>query len=235
MTESEVPPEAGDPSDADVATRVLVDIDDGIADVRLTRGERHNALDRAMFAAIDAAIVELASNRAVRAVVLSGEGPSFCSGLDVASFTDLPSDLPALLSRRDGDPANLVQRVSYGWQRMPAPVIAAVHGNCFGGGLQIALGADIRFAHPDAQLSVMEVKYGLVPDMGVTRALPRLVGIDVAKELLFTGRVLNGAQALEIGLVTHLAQDPYRAALALCCASFSMTMLASLWLTRIRM
>ena len=92
------------------------------------------------------------------------------------------------------------------------PVIAAVHGNCFGGGLQIALAADIRIATPDARLSVMEVKWGLIPDMSITRTLPRLVGIDVAKELTFTGRLIDGVEAQRLGLVTRVADDPLAAA-----------------------
>jgi enoyl-CoA hydratase/carnithine racemase len=114
--------------------------------------------------------------------------------------------------RGDGTSPNSAQRTAYDWVRLPVPVIAAIHGSCFGGGLQIALAADIRFATPDARLSVMEVKWGLVPDMSLTRTLPRLVGIDVAKELTYTGRVITGADAYALGLVTHVSEDPVGAA-----------------------
>jgi len=151
----------------------------------------------------------------VRAVVLHGEGKSFCSGLDVASFMSGERGTGVLLDRDEDRVANLAQRVTYDWSLVPAPVIAAIHGNCFGGGLQIALGADIRIAAPDAKLSVMEVKWGLVPDMGITQTLPRLIPIDVAKELTFSGRIVSGTEAFELGLVTRTAEDPLSAALAL--------------------
>jgi len=141
-------------------------------------------------------------------VVLHGAGPSFCSGLDVSAF----GSLDTILDRPEGQRANVAQRTCTGWIDVPAPVIAAVHGNCFGGGLQIALGADVRLAAPDARLSVMESKWGLVPDMGITSTLPRLVRIDVAKELTYTGRVLSGTEAAELGVVTHVADDPLAAA-----------------------
>jgi enoyl-CoA hydratase/carnithine racemase len=150
----------------------------------------------------------------VRAVVLHGAGPSFCSGLDVSAF----GSLDTILDRPEGQRANVAQRTCTAWIDVPGPVIAAVHGNCFGGGLQIALGADIRFAAPDARLSVMESKWGLVPDMGITSTLPRLVRIDVAKELTYTGRVLSGTEAAELGVVTHVADDPLAAAQELAAA-----------------
>jgi enoyl-CoA hydratase/carnithine racemase len=144
----------------------------------------------------------------VRAVVLHGAGPSFCSGLDVSAFASIDD----ILEREAGRRSNLVQRTCTDWIDVPAPVIAAIHGNCFGGGLQIALGADIRLAAPDARLSVMESKWGLVPDMGITSTLPRLVRIDVAKELTYTGRLLTGTEAAALGLVTRVTEDPLAAA-----------------------
>jgi enoyl-CoA hydratase/carnithine racemase len=193
--------------------RVKIEVDAHVADVRLVRGDKHNALDGEMFLALRDAADRLREERGVRAVVISGDGPSFCSGLDLASFgAGGPLTGDDLLGRPDGEVANLAQAVSYHWQLVPAPVIAAIHGACFGGGLQIALGADIRFAAPDARLSVMEVRWGLVPDMGISDALPRLVRIDVAKELTFTGRVLDGGEAAKLGLVTHVAEDPHAAA-----------------------
>lgn len=187
---------------------------DGVATVTMVRAEKHNALDQAMFEALIKAAEQVAGDASIRAVVLHGEGKSFCSGLDVASFMS-GSGTGGLLARDADRVANFAQRVTFDWSLVPAPVIAAIHGNCFGGGLQIALGADIRIAAPDAKLSIMEVKWGLVPDMGITQTLPRLVPIDVAKELTFTGRIVSGADGAAIGLVTRTAEDPLAAALAL--------------------
>ena len=187
----------------------------GVATVTMVRTDKHNALDRAMFEGLVKAAAQLADDVTVRAVVLCGEGKSFCSGLDVASFMAGQGGTGVLLERPGDHVANLAQSVSYDWSLVPAPVIAAIHGNCFGGGLQIALGADIRIAAPDAKLSVMEVKWGLVPDMGITQALPRLVPIDVAKELTFTGRIVSGADAAALGLVTRTSAEPLAAALEL--------------------
>lgn len=195
--------------------RVTVEIADHVATVTLRRPEKHNALDAAMFKGIIDSVEQLKVEKGVRVVVLHGDGPSFCSGLDIPSFMAPDADAPVvnLLERPEGQPANVAQRVSTGWSELPMPVIAAVHGNCFGGGLQIALGADLRFAAPDAQLSVMESRWGLVPDMGISRSLPRLVGVDVAKELTFTARRLSGEEARQIGLVTRVAADPLAEAL----------------------
>lgn len=198
----------------DVATqeRVAISIENHVATVTLTRPEKHNALDIAMFEAISAAAERVGAEPGVRAVVIHGEGPSFCSGLDVAGVMAEQPGSDDLMAPLRGPFPNWFQRPAYGWLAVPVPVIAAIHGHCLGGGLQIALGADIRFAAPDARLSVLEVKWGLIPDMAITRTLPRLVGIDVAKELAFTGRVVSGAQAAELGLVTHVADDPLAAA-----------------------
>jgi enoyl-CoA hydratase/carnithine racemase len=192
--------------------RVAIEIDDHVAEVRLTRPDKHNALDAAMFQAIVAAAERLRGEPGVRAVVMHGEGPSFCSGLDIAGFMADPKATTNYLDRQNGDLANFVQRVAFDWSLVPVPVIAAVHGACFGGGLQIALGADIRIAAPDARLSVMEIRWGLVPDMGITQSLPRLVRADVAKELTFTGRRVSGEEARELGLVTRVSDDPLAAA-----------------------
>ena len=191
-----------------MSPRVTIEVSDHVALVTLNRPEKHNALDGAMFEGIVEAAEQVARMPEVRAVVLHGAGPSFCSGLDVSAF----GSLDTILDRPEGQRANVAQRTCTGWIDVPAPVIAAVHGNCFGGGLQIALGADVRFAAPDARLSVMESKWGLVPDMGITSTLPRLVRIDVAKELTYTGRVLSGTEAAQLGVVTHVADDPLAAA-----------------------
>jgi enoyl-CoA hydratase/carnithine racemase len=195
-----------------VAERVRVAVEGGVADVRLARPDKLNALDLAMFEALVDAGADLARDRSLRAVVLSGEGRAFCAGLDVASFLGGAPAGRNLFERGPASPANLAQRAAWVWAELPVPVIAALHGAVFGGGLQIALAADLRFAAPDARLSVMEIKWGLVPDMTGSQTLPRLVGPDVAKELAFTGRSVSGAEALELGLVTHLSDAPRDAA-----------------------
>jgi enoyl-CoA hydratase/carnithine racemase len=192
--------------------RVGIEVDQHIATVTLSRPEKHNALDPAMFKAIASAAEQVAARPGVRAVVLHGAGPSFCSGIDLASLMSSGDGLDGVFAELDGDVPNRFQQVVYGWLTLPVPVIAAIHGNCLGGGLQIALAADIRIATPDARLSVMEVKWGLVPDMSLTQTLPRLVGIDVAKELTYTSRVFNGEEALRLGVVTRLASEPLAAA-----------------------
>jgi enoyl-CoA hydratase/carnithine racemase len=197
------------------AARVRIEVADRVAVVTLTRAEKHNALDVAMFEAIIDAADRLAGEPGLRAVVLHGDGPSFCSGLDVVSIMSGGGGVDGLLEPLRGAVPNWFQRAAYGWIALPVPVIAAVHGNCFGGGLQIALGADIRIAAPDTRLSVMEVKWGLVPDMSITRTLPRLVSIDVAKELTYTGHVFSGEEALALGVVTRVEGDPLSAAQAL--------------------
>jgi enoyl-CoA hydratase/carnithine racemase len=194
-----------------IEPRVAVEVAGHVAVVTLTRPDKHNALDVAMFEQITGAADRLASESGVRAVVLHGDGPSFSSGLDVVSIMAAGNGLDGLVDRVRGDVPNWFQRAAHAWLELPMPVIAALHGNCFGGGLQIALGADIRIAAPSTRLSVMEVKWGLVPDMSITRTLPRLVGIDVAKELTFTGRVFDGAEAARLGVVTRLADDPLAA------------------------
>ena len=193
--------------------RVAIEVTDHVAVVTLSRPDKHNALDRPMFEGIAAAAEEVGRTPGVRAVVLHGDGPSFCSGLDIASIlADGPSGFSFLDDRSGPRDGNLAQRVSTDWLDLPFPVIAAIHGNCFGGGLQVALGADIRIAAPDAKLSVMEARWGLVPDMGITQSLPRLVGLDHAKELTFTARRISGEEAAAIGLVTRVADDPLAAA-----------------------
>ncbi len=192
--------------------RVRIRVEDHVAVVTLARAEKHNALDAPMFEGIIGAAAQVAGQPEVRAVVLHGEGPSFCSGLDVSALMAAQGGLEGVRERLHGEAPNWFQRAAYDWIRLPVPVIAALHGNCLGGGLQIALAADIRIAAPDARLSVMEVKWGLVPDMAITRTLPRLVGADVAKELTYTGRLLSGTQADALGLVTRVSDEPLSAA-----------------------
>jgi enoyl-CoA hydratase/carnithine racemase len=209
-----------------VRDRVRVEITGGVADVRMIRADKMNALDGDMFLALDAVGTRLCSEPGLRAVVLSGEGRSFCAGLDFSSFQAMSSGAmssgggagagdgnPGMMA--DGRITHLGQQVCWVWQEVPVPVIAAVHGHALGGGCQIALGADIRIVHPDAKFSVMEVKWGLIPDMTGTVTLSRLVRPDVAKELTFTGRVVSGTEAVTIGLGTRLSDTPLDDALAM--------------------
>jgi enoyl-CoA hydratase/carnithine racemase len=201
--------------------RVSVEIDSaGIADVRLARGDKLNAVDDAMFAQVAAAGRELASDRSLRAVVLSGEGRGFCAGLDTSTFASLADDGNesggepgfAGFGVRSGEPANRAQQFAWVWRELPAPVIAAVHGVCFGAGLQLALAADIRFVAPDARLSIMEMKWGLIPDVSGTQTLRHLLPLDVIKELTYTARVVSGSEAVSLGLATHVSDTPREAA-----------------------
>lgn len=203
------------------AERVTITVEDGVADVRLNRPDKLNALDQAMFDGLVAAGERLATDNSVRAVVLSGEGRAFCAGLDLGSFqamasTDRGSGVTSGLGDRSkGRITNHGQQAAYTWAELPVPVIAAVHGVALGGGLQVALGADLRFVAPDAQMSVLEIRWGLIPDMTGTHTLRRLVGLDVAKELTWTGRMVSGSEAAAIGLATRVCDDPRAEALEL--------------------
>jgi enoyl-CoA hydratase/carnithine racemase len=192
--------------------RVQVTIDNAVATVRLSRPDKLNALDRPMFDGIIAAGEQVLADSSVRAVVLHGEGRGFCAGLDFMSFMGKPNEMQFLMDRRDSV-ANIAQRVAWIWQEVQVPVIAAVHGMAFGGGLQIALGADLRYVTPDSEFSVMEIKWGLIPDMSITQTLLRLVPLDVAKELTFTGRKVSGTEAVAMGLATKVSEDPLADAL----------------------
>jgi enoyl-CoA hydratase/carnithine racemase len=204
---------------ADDEQRVTVTVADGVADVRLNRPAKRNALDPAMFAALVDVGERLRSDRSVRAVVLSGEGPDFCAGLDFGSFRAMAKGqrLSASVTLPPGSgPARATgQRAAFVWAELPVPVIAAMRGNALGGGLQIALGADIRLVTPDATLSVLEIHWGLIPDMTGSQLLPELVGRDVAKELTLTGRRVRGTEAVALGLATRVEPDPLAAALAM--------------------
>jgi len=199
-----------------MSDRVTIECSDGVADVRLNRPEKHNALDMALFEALVGAGKRLAGDGSRRAVVLSGEGPAFCAGIDVSAFSsgDGPST-DTLLELYEGGPATFAQQAAHTWTALPVPVVAAVHGVCFGAGIQIALAADIRCVAPDARLSVMEIEWGLIPDVTGSQTLRHLVRLDVAKELTFTGRIVSGTEAVELGLATHLSETPHAAALEL--------------------
>lgn len=194
--------------------RVRVEVDEhGVADVRMVRGDKMNAVDMDMFLALAETGRELSENRQVRAAVLSGEGRAFCAGLDIPSLMAGGNRSgPSLIERNGDSPANRAQAAAWVWQEVPMPVIAAVHGVAFGAGLQIALGADIRFVAPDARLSLREAHWGLVPDVAVTQTLRNVAGLDVAKELTFTAREISGVEAKEMRIATHVANDPYAAA-----------------------
>lgn len=207
---------------SDAPERVTVALAGGVADVRLNRPDKLNALDPPMFVGLARVAESLSAERGLRAVVLSGAGRGFCSGLDFASFQAMTGDGGdaefADIAATDGRITHLAQQAAYAWQEVPVPVVAALHGVVFGGGLQIALGADLRVVAPDARLSVLEIRWGLIPDMTGTWMLPHLVGLDVAKELAFTGREVAGTEAVRIGLATRVVDDPRAAALELAAA-----------------
>ncbi len=193
--------------------RVRITVDGGIADVRLARPAQINAIDPAMFAGLAAAIAALQDRRDVRCVVLSGEGRGFCAGLDMAAMAGGGSGL--LTETPTHGVANLVQQVAWGWRTLPQPVIAAVHGVAFGGGLQIVAGADIRLASADARLSIREMHWGIVPDMAGYALWRGTVRDDVLRELVYTAREVDGVEGAALGLVTRVVDDPRAAALAL--------------------
>jgi enoyl-CoA hydratase/carnithine racemase len=189
-----------------------------IAWVTLNRPEALNAMNRALVRELRAFFSGLSDDRDTRLVILRGAGRAFCAGLDFGSFMAMAGgERPrrGLMDRSEDSPANFAQQAAFVWKTLPVPVIAAVHGVAFGGGLQIALGADIRLVAPDAQLSVMEVKWGLIPDMSGTQTMRHLVRLDVAKELTFTGRIVSGTEAVQLGLATRTSETPLESAHAL--------------------
>ena len=200
--------------------RVSVTVADGVADVRLVRADKMNALDAAMFDALVATSERLAHENGVRAVVLSGEGRSFCAGLDMGRFAAMKEQggngvaggEARDLTMRTHGLANFPQQAVWGWRQLPVPVIAAIQGVAFGGGFQLALGADMRFLAPDARMSIMEIKWGLVPDMAGTPILAGLVRDDILRELTYTGRIFSAQEALNYGLATWICDDPRAAA-----------------------
>src|SRR3954447_19723071 len=185
---------------------------DGIAHVRLTRPDKLNALTLQTLDELVATARELRRDRTLRAVVISGEGESFCAGLDFGSVLRSPGGVVAAFVPRPWRGTNTFQEACWAWRRLPVPVIAAVDGHCYGGGVQIALAADFRIATPESQWSVLEARWGLIPDMSGVRSIAELVGIDTAKRLTMTGAMLWGKEASDLGLVTELAADPVAAA-----------------------
>ena len=210
--------------------RVTISVIDGIADVKMNRADKRNALDNAMFTSLSAAGEYLKKLDGLRVVVLSGDGASFCAGLDFSSFAQMAeagakanaadkkpvekSDMNAG-AMVDGRLTHMAQQVCWVWQEVPVPVIAAVHGHALGGGIQIALGCDIRIVHPETQLSVREVHWGLIPDMTGTLMLSRLVRPDIVKNLVFTARIFSGQEAHEMGIATQLSHDVHADAMTM--------------------
>ncbi len=207
-----------------MSDRIEIEIDKHVADVVLNRADKMNALDLKMFAALAEAADTIAGNKSVRAVVLHGAGGNFCAGIDLSVLEEGELDFgKALDTPIAPSPANFFQRAAYAWREIPVPVICALEGVVFGGGLQVALGADIRYASPDARFSIMESKWGLIPDMGISTTLRDLVAPDHIKELAWTARVLDSAEAQALGLVTAVVDDPIGASrkLAAECAARS--------------
>ena len=201
--------------------RVSISVSEGVADVRLVRADKMNALDQAMFEALVAATDRLSKDKSVRVVVLSGEGRAFCAGLDMGRFAamkekggnGIPGGENRDLTVRTYGQANFAQQAVWGWRQLQVPVIAAIQGVAFGGGFQLALGADMRFLTPDARMSVMEIKWGLVPDMAGTPILASLVRDDILRDLTYTGRIFSAQEAMTYGLATRICDDPRAAAL----------------------
>lgn len=208
-----------------MSDRVSVTITDGVADVRLTRSDKMNALDKDMFDALSSTAEALKDNSEVRVVVLSGEGRAFCAGLDMGNFANMASGDKGgssaakavggegRLEKRTHGIANGPQNVAWVWRDLPVPVIAAVHGVAFGGGFQVALGADFRYLAPGTRMCVMEIKWGLVPDMAGTQLMRDLAREDIIRELTYTGRIFSAEEALEYGFATRIVDDPLALAL----------------------
>ncbi|HTM85581.1 MAG TPA: crotonase/enoyl-CoA hydratase family protein [Mycobacterium sp.] len=198
-----------------MSDRVLLEITDGVATVTLNRAAKYNGLDLPMLNALVAVARRIAADRSVRVVILAGDGNAFCAGLDFASVGKSPAAFARAGLKLPGQQTNLFQRACWVWRELPVPVIAVLHGHCFGGGLQLALAADFRFATPDCELSVMEGKWGLIPDMTGSVTLRELVPMDIAKRLAMTAEIFDGRRALDYGLVTGVSDDPRADAAAL--------------------
>ncbi|MFC6704472.1 crotonase/enoyl-CoA hydratase family protein [Flexivirga alba] len=195
-----------------MSSNIDVTVADGIADVRLDRPEKLNGLTLPMLRDLASAARKLRGDKEIRAVILSGTGDSFCAGLDFKTVTTDPKQLPLGMLPRPWRGTNLFQEACWAWRRVPVPVIAAVHGHCYGGGVQIALAADFRVTTPDAKWSVLEGKWGLIPDMTGVHTLSELVGIETAKRLTMTAEIISGEEAARLGLVGQVHEQPYDAA-----------------------
>ncbi|MEM6625150.1 MAG: crotonase/enoyl-CoA hydratase family protein [Pseudomonadota bacterium] len=203
-----------------MSDRVKTTITDGVADVRLVRTDKMNALDNAMIDALIETSTQLEADTSVRCVVISGEGRAFCAGLDMGSFAQMADGgsggvTRGRLAERTHGVVNRPQKSVWGWRELRVPVIAAVHGVALGGGLQVMLGSDIRIVHPETKLSILEVKWGLVPDMSSTAIMRQLAREDIIRELTYTGRMFSGVEAVEYGFATRTSETPLEEALAL--------------------
>jgi len=174
----------------------------------MVRSDKYNALDWDMLCALVDTAEKIGRNKSLRAVILQGEGKAFCSGLDFPSFTKQPAKMVRGFLKYGVKTTNLFQEVAWCWRRLPVPVIAVIHGYCYGGGVQIALGADFRYTTPDCEFSILEAKWGLVPDMTGTVTLRELLPMDQAKLLTMTGRMFDGTEARALNLVTGVSADP---------------------------
>ncbi|MEM9437039.1 MAG: crotonase/enoyl-CoA hydratase family protein [Pseudomonadota bacterium] len=204
--------------DAGSAPILLCDIKDGIATVTLNRPEKKNAMSIELLSLVRETCESLREQKGLRAVILTGAGGVFSAGIDITMMGSMASnvdDLKARMAQTDESGANEFQSPNTCWASLPVPVIAAIDGICFGAGMQLALGADFRIAHPTTRMSIMEAKWGLIPDMGITQSLPKLMGADQAKMLMMTGRELTGEEALAVGLVTETTETPLARALEL--------------------
>jgi len=200
-----------------MSKRVTIDIDNRVATVTLNRADKRNALDMEMFEAISAAAASIANDSSVRAVVLCGAGVDFCAGIDVAIFTGdgIGTSLAGLMEPQTEAGANFFQSAAMCWRELPVPVIAALRGSVFGAGFQMAMGTDFRYASPDVRMSIMEISWGLIPDMAITATLPGIVAEDRVRELAYTGRMVAAEEAFELGLVTHVVDAPLAGATAI--------------------
>jgi enoyl-CoA hydratase/carnithine racemase len=195
--------------------RVLLEVNNKIAYVTLNRPDKHNGLDQRMFLELVQTARIIRKDRSVRCVIMNGNGPSFCAGLDVAAVSKTPSMVPRFFAKFPWSKDNMFQRAAHVWRDLPIPVIAAVHGNCFGGGMQIILACDYRIAMPTARLSILEMKWGLIPDMSGMVTLSRLTRVDIAQELTMSGRIFSGSEGAEYGLISKISENPFADAEAL--------------------
>lgn len=195
--------------------RVVVEVAEGIATVKLNRPEKLNGLDQETIRGLLRAARRIASDRSVRVTILCAEGKSFSTGLDFSCLQAKPTFAPWIFVKRPLALMNRAQRLSMAWRDLPTPVIAVISGMCLGGGLQLAMGADFRFASPDAEFSILEISLGLVPDMGGTQMFSELIRIDRLKELALTGEFVTAQRAEEYGLVTRVTEDPMQEAMVL--------------------
>lgn len=195
--------------------RVLLEIKNKIAYVSLNRPEKHNGLDMAMFNEMIAMAKRIRKDRTIRAVIMHGNGPSFCAGLDFGALSKDPMMIPKVFLKMPWSKLNVAQEIAHIWRDLPIPVISAIHGNCFGGGMQIILATDYRIATPDSKMSILEMKWGLIPDMSGMVTLSRLTRVDIAQELTMTGRFFSGIEGAEYGLISKVSDNPLAEAEAL--------------------